>query len=55
MGVGRESRGGRALMLLSVDDPATAEVLDELKGLGDFYEVRFIRLSDIKPKEYMLL
>jgi D-3-phosphoglycerate dehydrogenase len=55
MGVGRENRGGRALMLLSVDDPASAEVLDELKRLGNFYEVRFIRLSHIKPKEYMML
>jgi len=55
MGVGREKRGGRALMLISVDDPASDEVLGEIKSLGDFYEARSIRLSHIKPREYMIL
>ncbi|MBM4237851.1 MAG: phosphoglycerate dehydrogenase, partial [Euryarchaeota archaeon] len=55
MGVGRESRGGKALMLLSVDDPASAEALEEIRKLGEFHEVRFIRLSHLKPKEYMII
>lgn len=55
MGVGRESRGGRALMLLSVDDDVPGDVLEELEALGDFHEVRFIRLGHMKPKEYMIL
>jgi L-serine deaminase len=53
MGVGRENKGGRALMLLTVDDPVPAEVLNEIKRLGEFHEVRFIALSKLKPREYM--
>jgi len=54
MGVGRKTRGETALMVVSVDDPVPEEVLDEIRSKGEFREVRFIKLRDIEPKEYLL-
>lgn len=53
MGVGRESRGGMAIMLVAVDDEVSKEVLDYMLKLKDFKEARFIRLSQLKLKTYI--
>ena len=54
MGVGRESKGGKAVMLVAVDNIVPKELLDRLKGLKDFSEARFIRMNQ-RPKEYMVV
>lgn len=51
MGVGRESRGGKALMLVAVDDVVPQDVLDHLTTLENFFAARFIRMGG--AKEYM--
>ncbi|MCE5296957.1 MAG: phosphoglycerate dehydrogenase [Euryarchaeota archaeon] len=51
MGVGREGKLGRALMLISVDDPVDKKILEELRTLQNFNEVRYVKLS--RPKDYM--
>ena len=53
MGVGREGKGKKALMLISVDDPVNKDVLDALKALPNFKEAHYVRLSHMKAKEYM--
>ena len=53
MGVGREGKGKKALMLISVDDPVTKDVLEALKALPNFKEAHYVRLSHMKAKEYM--
>ncbi|QLH74746.1 MAG: phosphoglycerate dehydrogenase [Methanomassiliicoccales archaeon] len=53
MGVGRVGKLGRALMLISVDDPVDKTVLEELRALQNFNEVRYITLSHMRTKEYM--
>jgi D-3-phosphoglycerate dehydrogenase len=53
MGVGREGKLGRALMLISVDDPVDKKVIEELRTLQNFNEVRYVTLSQMHPKEYM--
>jgi D-3-phosphoglycerate dehydrogenase len=53
MGVGREGKGKKALMLISVDDPVNRDVLDALKALPNFKEARYVKLSHMKTKEYM--
>jgi D-3-phosphoglycerate dehydrogenase / 2-oxoglutarate reductase len=54
MGVGRESRGGKALMLVSVDQVINKDVLEALMSEKDFNEARFISLGAMKLKEYIL-
>jgi D-3-phosphoglycerate dehydrogenase len=53
MGVGRETRGGSAVMLVAVDDVVSKEVLDYMLKLKDFKEARFIRLAQMRPKSYI--
>ncbi|MDD1755778.1 MAG: phosphoglycerate dehydrogenase [Methanomassiliicoccales archaeon] len=53
MGVGRESRGGMAVMLVAVDDVVSKEVLDYMLKLKDFKEARFIRLTQMRWKTYI--
>jgi D-3-phosphoglycerate dehydrogenase len=53
MGVGRETRGGMAVMLVAVDDVVSKEVLDYMLKLKDFKEARFIRMSQMRPKSYI--
>ena len=53
MGVGRDTRGGMALMLVAVDDIVPNEVLDYMLKLKDFKEARFVRLSHMRPKSYI--
>jgi len=54
MGVGRESRGGKALMLVSVDQVINKDVLEALMSQKDFKEARFIDLGAMKLKEYIV-
>jgi D-3-phosphoglycerate dehydrogenase len=54
MGVGRESRGGKALMLVSVDQVINKDVLEALMSQKDFKEARFINLGAMKLKEYIV-
>jgi D-3-phosphoglycerate dehydrogenase len=55
MNVGRETKGGRAIMLMSVDHAVGKEVLDELRAEKNFHEARSITLSHMKTREYMSL
>jgi D-3-phosphoglycerate dehydrogenase len=54
MGVGRESRGGKALMLVSVDQVINKDILETLLSQKDFREARFINLGAMKLKEYIM-
>jgi len=54
MGLGRDNKGGTGLMLVAVDEVVPSEALERLSSLKDFREARFIRLSQLKPKEYMM-
>lgn len=53
MRVGRKKRGERALMLIGVDEPVGRELLDLLVREAGLEEARFVRLSHVKPREYM--
>lgn len=53
MGLGRGEKGGKALMLVSVDNPVTEDTLKELRAVKDFWEVRSIELSQIGNREYL--
>lgn len=55
MRVGRRNRGERALMLVVVDDPVDKDLLEELVTEAGLQEARYIRLSEMRPKEYMQL
>lgn len=55
MRVGRKNRGERALMLVVVDDPVDKDLLEELVREAGLQEARYIRLSEMRPKEYMQL
>jgi len=54
MGVGRDAPGGKALMIVEVDGEIPKTVLDRLVSLKDFREARFIQLSKMKLKAYMM-
>ncbi len=53
MGLGRDEKGGRALMLVSVDNPVTEDTVKELASNKGFEEVRFIELSSIGNRDYL--
>ena len=53
MGLGRDQKGGRALMLVSVDAPVTEETIKDLASIKGFEEVRSIELSDIGDRDYL--
>jgi len=55
MGLGRFERGGMALMLVSVDNEVSTTIMNELKTTEDFHEVRYIKLSTLTPREYMMI
>jgi D-3-phosphoglycerate dehydrogenase / 2-oxoglutarate reductase len=55
MNVGRETKGGRAIMIMSVDGAVGKEVLDELRAEKNFQEARSITLSHMRTHEYMSL
>jgi len=53
MRVGRRSPGERALMLVVVDEPVDKELLDHLVEEAGLQEAKYIKLSEMRPKEYM--
>ena len=53
MGVGREDKGGNALMLIAVDQEVGKAVVEEFRALPNFHEARSIVLSHMKTREYM--
>ncbi len=54
MGVGRQKKGESALMLVSVDDPVEERILEAIEVEDKIREARYIRLSDIESREYLL-
>jgi D-3-phosphoglycerate dehydrogenase len=44
MAVSRTKEGGEALMVFSIDTPATGELVDQLHDMG-FDDVRFVELG----------
>ncbi len=46
MDVGRRERGGEAVMVLSVDDPVTPEIIQELSKIPGVENLRFVNLGD---------
>ncbi|MEI6795625.1 MAG: phosphoglycerate dehydrogenase [Methanomassiliicoccales archaeon] len=55
MGVGREDKGGRALMLIAVDEGVDRKILEELKAIPNFHDARMVSLSQMKTKSYLNL
>jgi D-3-phosphoglycerate dehydrogenase len=53
MGLGRDQKGGKALMLVSVDNPVSDAVVKEMAEAKGFVEVRSIELSKIGNREYL--
>ncbi len=53
MGLGREEKGGKALMLVSIDNPVDASVLREMGAGKEAREVRLIKLSHLANREYL--
>ena len=53
MGLGREEKGGKALLLISVDHPAGDDVVKAMLASKDFREVRSIQLSKLGTREYL--
>ena len=53
MGVGRADKGGKALMLISVDQEVGKKVVEELKALPNFKDARSLILSHMRNREYM--
>ena len=45
MSLGRSSEGGQAMMILSVDQPITQQVIKELYEIGDFDKIYGTTLS----------
>jgi len=44
MNVGRTTKRGRALMVLMLDEPLTAEQLERIRSIPDIYSARLARL-----------
>jgi len=55
MRVGRRNRGERTLMLVVVDDPVDRDLLDHLVREAGLQDAKYIKLSEMRPKEYMQL
>jgi len=53
MGLGREEKGGKALMLVSVDNPVGEDVIQEMRSKKEFQEVRSIVLSKLGERDYL--
>jgi D-3-phosphoglycerate dehydrogenase len=53
MGLGRDQKGGRALMLVSVDNPVNEDVVKEMAAVKGFQEVRSVELSRLGDREYL--
>jgi nitrate reductase NapAB chaperone NapD len=44
MNVGRHEKRGTALMVLTLDEPTTAEQLDEVRKIPDIISAKLVRL-----------
>jgi len=53
MGVGRADKGGKALMLISVDQEVGKKVVEEFRALPNFKDARSLILSHMRNREYM--
>jgi D-3-phosphoglycerate dehydrogenase len=55
MGLGRDEKGGLALMLVSVDAPVSEAAVKEMAAVKDFKDVRSVELSKIGTRDYLQL
>ena len=55
MGLGRDEKGGMALMLVSVDAPVSEAAVKEMAAVKDFKDVRSVELSKIGTRDYLQL
>ncbi len=46
MQVGRDAPRGMAMMILTVDDPVSGSVLEQLRGVGGMSDLRYVELGD---------
>lgn len=53
MGLGRDQKGGNAMMLVSVDNPVSEDVVKEMAAVKGFQEVRSVELSRLGDREYL--
>ncbi|HOK27896.1 MAG TPA: hypothetical protein PLI21_02600, partial [Methanomassiliicoccaceae archaeon] len=53
MGLGREQKGGKALLLISIDNPVDSEVVKEMRSTKEFQEVRTVLLSKLGERDYL--
>jgi D-3-phosphoglycerate dehydrogenase len=53
MGLGREEKGGKALLLVSVDSPVGDAAVKDMRSQKDFQEVRYIELSKMGTRDYL--
>ncbi len=49
MHLGRAQARGEAIMVMQVDDPVSADVLDELRAMTGLIEVRLVTLPNVAP------
>jgi D-3-phosphoglycerate dehydrogenase len=47
MEVGRLALRGRAMMVIGLDDPVPAEVIEEIQNLGHIFNVRLAHLGSL--------
>ncbi|NLI74031.1 MAG: phosphoglycerate dehydrogenase [Euryarchaeota archaeon] len=53
MGLGREQKGGKALLLISVDNPVEANIVKEMRSIREFQEIRTVQLSNLDERDYL--
>ena len=53
MGLGREHKGGKALMLVSVDNPVDESTVKEMRSTKGFQEIRTVLLSKLGERDYL--
>ena len=53
MGLGREQKGGKALLLVSVDNPVDEAVIREMRSNKGSQEIRTVQLSKLGEREYL--
>lgn len=53
MGLGREQKGGKALLLVSVDNPVDDAVVREMRSTKEFQEIRTVLLSKLGERDYL--
>ena len=53
MGLGREQKGGKALLLVAVDNPVDEAVIKEMRSTKEFQEIRTVQLSKLGERDYL--